>query len=69
MAEHTPDPEGRAKRGRFEIRTVVAIVVAVVVGGAIYAAIFGSPNTENRLRDDPNRGPGFSVPADNGQRR
>ena len=51
MTHSAPDPELRAKRGRVEVRTVIAIVIAVLLGGALYVALFGSPNAENRARD------------------
>lgn len=65
MTERTPNPESRAIRGRFEIRLVIAVVAAIVIGGALYVMVFGSPNAENRERDSVNANPaGFPSGAD-----
>ncbi len=53
----SPDPDAPAKRGRAEIRWIFIIVAAVMVLGALYVAVFGSPNAENRLRDSPDHVP------------
>jgi hypothetical protein len=57
MTDRNGDPEAPAKRGRAEIRWMFAIVIAILVLGGLYVAIFGSPNAENRLRDSPNYAP------------
>ena len=51
MTHSAPDPEQRAKRVRIEVRSIILIVLAVILGGALYVAMFGSPNAENRARD------------------
>jgi hypothetical protein len=63
MVDPTPGAEAPAKRGRLEIRTVVAVVVAVLLGSAVYVAVFGSPNSENRLRDSQDFNPYATEPA------
>ena len=47
---------GPAKRSRFEIRTVIFIVLAVIVVGALWVAVNGSP-TRNRAAIDSNANP------------
>jgi len=57
MTEPGFQPDQRARRGRSEIRLVFLLVLVVLLVGAAYALMFGSPNSENRERDDPNAGP------------
>lgn len=58
-----PGPETR--RAKFEIRTVLAIVVLLIVVGGLYVFLFGSP-TRNRTAVDSldiNPFPGTRAPA------
>ncbi len=51
MTDPGLDAEAPAKRGRAEIRAIMLLVLAVLIGGGLYVFFFGSPNAENRARD------------------
>jgi flagellar basal body-associated protein FliL len=44
--------EGR--RAGFEIRTVLIVVVAILIVGALYALLTGSPAKKTQAADSPN---------------
>lgn len=51
------DPPSVSRRGRFEIRSVIAIVILLVVAGALYGLVFGSPNRNSAVNDSSSSGP------------
>jgi hypothetical protein len=69
MSDPGLDLDRRGKRGRGEIRIMMVIAAAVLLIGAVYVLMFGSPSAENRGRDDPDRAPGFGVSESDAQAR
>ena len=53
MTDSDPFPkrDARNRRSRVEIRTVLILVGLVIVGGAIWVALNGSPNADRREID------------------
>ena len=56
MTDSDPFPkrDARNRRSRLEIRTVLALVALVIVGGGIWVALNGSPNADRRAIDSGN---------------
>jgi hypothetical protein len=55
-----PDPtalDPAERKGRLEIRLIMALVAAVLVLGAIWVAVYGSPSADRRAIDSSDIGP------------
>jgi uncharacterized protein HemX len=68
-ANQPPSPEAPEKRGRLEIRVIIAIVVAIILGGAVYSIVAGSPDPEEQARDSTNYNPFAEAPAEQPAKR
>jgi hypothetical protein len=68
MNDPTPEPEAPVKRGRLEIRIVMALVLLVLVTGGAYQLVFGSPHRDTRDIDSQNYDP-LQPPSTTGASR
>ncbi len=59
LSEPEPGDDAPARRGRLEIRTILILVVAVVLIGAVVSLVFGPQGDGQGSVDDP--APGFAT--------
>jgi hypothetical protein len=50
-------PGREGERSKLEIRTILIVVVALIVLGAGYSLLFGSPTRNRAVADSPNTNP------------
>ena len=67
MSEDPTRLDPAERKGRMEIRLIIALMLAVVVLGGLWVAINGSPVAERRAIDSSDRGPAAAVTGEAAQ--
>ena len=60
-ADPFPKRDPRNRRSRLEVRIVLALVALVIVVGAIWVLVNGSPTADRRIVDSSDRGPATII--------